>query len=815
MSIKQRPLGQSHTLAQALALHARGQLADAERLCLQVLGENPGHCDARHLMGLIRLRQGRYAEALDLIRAVVKAQRRNAEAWTNLGLVHHRLGSREKALASFRKALAIVPDHALTLYNRGIVLNELGRRQEAIASYEAALAIRPDHAEALYNRGNVLRDLGRYEEAIASYDRALALRSGYVEALNNRGNALAALGRHAEAIASYDGALAERSDHAEALFNRGNAFYALEEHEEALASYDRALTLRSDHADTIYNRGNALFALGHHVEALASYDRALAIRPNYARALNNRGNALQKLQRHAEALASYEAALAIRRDDAEALVNRGNALLQLERHAEALESYDEAVRIDPDHPHAIGALANCALAICDWARTTRLGDELKARVAGGRSIINPFTFLGYCDDTPLQLECARRFIRHETPRLPPPLWTGQVRRGDKIRIAYLSADFYEHATAYLAVDLFERHDRSRFEVVGVSYGPDDKSEMRARVVAAFDRFHDVAAKTDREIARLLHELEIDIAIDLKGTTYKARPAILAHRPAPIQASYLGYPGTMGADFIDYIIADWIVLPLDHEPHYSERIVRLPGCYQVNSQRPISAAALAGSPRNHVSRSAPAYAAAGLPENGFVFCCFNNNYKITPPIFDVWMRLLAAVEGGVLWLLRDNAGAEASLRAQARSHGIDPSRLVFAGRVNLLEHLARHRLADLFLDTLPYSAHTTASDALWMGLPVVTCMGNAFSGRVASSLLAAAGIPELITGNLNDYETLALRLARDPPLLADFKHRLASDGAERALFDVERFRRSIESAYVTMWEMWQRGEAPRSFAVDGQ
>jgi protein O-GlcNAc transferase len=815
MSIKQRPLGQSHTLIQALALHARGQFADAERLCLQVLRENSGHCDARHLMGLIRLRQGSYAEAFDLIRSVVKAQRGNAEAWTNLGLVHHRLGRREEALASFRKALAIVPGHAVTLYNRGIVLNELGRREEAIASYEAALAIRPDHAEALYNRGNVLRDLGRYEEAIASYERALALRSGYVEALNNRGNALAAVGRHVEAIASYDRALSERSDHAEALFNRGNAFSALEEHEEALSSYERALALRPDHAETLYNRGNALFALGRYAQALSSYDRALAIRPNHAPTLNNRGNALQKLDRHAEALASYEAALAIRRDDAEALVNRGNALLQLKRHAEALASYDEAVRIDPDHPHAIGALANCALAICDWARTTRLGDELKARVAGGRSIINPFTLLGYCDDAALQLKCARTFIHHKTPRQPPPLWTGQVRRGDKIRIAYLSADFREHATAYLAADLFERHDRSRFEVAGVSYGPDDKSEMRARLVAAFDRFHDVTAKTDREIAMLLHDLEIDIAIDLKGTTYDSRPAILAHRPAPIQASYLGYPGTMGADFIDYIIADWIVLPLDHEPHYAERIVRLPGCYQVNSQRPISAAAPAESGRNHISRSAPACVAAGLPENGFVFCCFNNNWKITPPIFDIWMRLLAAVEASVLWLLRDNAGAEDILRAQARSHDIDPSRLVFADRVNLVEHLARHRLADLFLDTLPYNAHTTASDALWMGLPVLTCMGSAFAGRVASSLLAAAGLPELITDSLDNYEALALRLARDAPLLADFKHRLARNRAGSALFDIERFSRSIETAYETMWKTWQRGEAPRSFAVEGQ
>jgi protein O-GlcNAc transferase len=799
-SIKQRPLCQSRAFSQALALHQQGQFAEAEHLCLLVLRAKPDHFDARHLLALLRFRQGRYAEALEMIRTVVKAQPNSAEAWSNLGLILRELHRHEEALDSFGKALAINPDHAVTLYNRGVVLNELGRRAEAIESYDRALAIRPDHAEAFYNRGNALRGLARLDEAITSYDRALALKPYFIEALNSRGKMLLVLRRHEEAIASFDRALTIRPDHAEALFNRGNALHEFKRHEEALASYDKALAVRQDYAEALYNRGNALFELERHEEALASYDKALTIRPDHIPTLNNCGNALQKISRLEEALASYDKALAIKQDDAEVLYNRGNALLELERHREALASYDRATRIEPDHPHALGGLANCALAICDWPQAAELRGKLEAHVIAGKSIINPFTFLGYCDSPSLQLQCARTFIRSKIPQLPPPFWAGEVWQHDKIRIAYLSADFRQHATAFLTAELFECHDRSRFEVLGISYGRDDKSQMRTRLVEAFDQFHDVASKTDRTVARLLHDLQADIVIDLKGVTYGARPAILASRAAPIQVNYLGYPGTMGANFVDYIVADRIVLPFDQQSNFLERIVHLPDCYQVNSKRKFAAAT-------------PTRPEAGLPESGLVFCCFNNNYKITAPMFDVWMRLLGVVDGSVLWLLRDNTSAEANLRREARSRDIDPSRLVFADRVNVEAHLARHRVADLFLDTLPYNAHTTASDALWMGLPVLTCSGRAFAGRVAASLLEAVGLPELVTHSLNEYEAMALRLASDPSLLAAFRQRLQQEGSAHPLFDTRRFCRHMEAAYVTMWELWQRGESPRSFTID--
>jgi predicted O-linked N-acetylglucosamine transferase (SPINDLY family) len=281
----------------------------------------------------------------------------------------------------------------------------------------------------------------------------------------------------------------------------------------------------------------------------------------------------------------------------------------------------------------------------------------------------------------------------------------------------------------------------------------------------------------------------------------ARPQILAHRPAPIQVSYIGYPGTLGADFYDYVLADRIVLPLDQQPVYTEKIVHLPDSYLVTDSTMA------------IADSTPKREELGLPPQAFVFCCFNNNYKINPPIFDIWMRLIRGVEGSVLWLLRDNADAENNLRREANARGIDPERLVFAGRMKLAEHLARHRHADLFLDTLPYNAHTTASDALWTELPLVTCCGEAFAGRVAASLLHAIGLPELVTKSLEDYESLALRLATDPPFLAEIRRKLKQNRLTHPLFDTHRYRRHIEAAYQEMWQIWQRGETPRSFAVE--
>jgi protein O-GlcNAc transferase len=678
----------------------------------------------------------------------------------------HQEGQLTQAEALYLQILRNQPDHFDARHLLGVVRHQQGRSAEALELVGAALATRPKSVRALSNHGLILYALRRYEEALASFNKALAIEPDFVDALNNRGNTLQRLKRSEEALASFDKVLAVAPDHVDALNNRGNALQGLKRYEDALASYERALALRPSYPDALYNRGSALKALGRHGEAVASYDQALALRPDHAETLFGRGDALHELKRYADAIASYEKAIALR----------------------------------PDHPYAFSGLAESALAICDWRRTAGLGGRLEALVAERKAIVNPFTLIRLSDNPSLHLQCARAFIADKICAKPAALWDGERWSHERIRVAYLSADFHRHATAYLIAELIERHDRARFDVLGVSFGRDDGSDIRRRLVAAFDSFRDVRAQSDRDIAKLLRACEVDIAVDLKGYTQDSRPEIFAFRPAPIQAGYLGYPGTMGADFIDYIIADKFVAPLDQAERYSEKIVLLPHCYQCNdSKRVIAAASL--------SRQA-----AGLPEDGFVFCCFNNNYKITAPVFGIWMRLMRAVPGSVLWLLGENADAESNLRRQAQARGVDAARLIFAGRLPVAEHLARHRLADLFLDTLPYNAHTTASDALWAGLPVLTCKGKAFAARVASSLLLAVGLPELVTGSLAEYEVLALRLATDPPMLRDVRAKLARHRLTHPLFDAQRFCRHIEAAYAAMWEIWQRGEPPRSFAV---
>jgi predicted O-linked N-acetylglucosamine transferase (SPINDLY family) len=753
-------------IRQAVELHLGGRLAEAEGLYKAILTANPDHFDALHLLGVIRYQRGETAEALRLITA----------------------------------ALAIKPDSAEALVNRGNALQALSRHEEALASYDRALATKPDYAEALNNRGNALQNLKRHGEALASYDRALAIKPDYAEALNNRGNALQDLKRHEEALRSYDRALAIKPDYAQALNNRGNALQELKRHEEALASYDRALAIMPDYADALYDRGNALKELKRHEEALASYDRALAIRPDHADALVNRGNTLQDLRRHEEALASYDRALATKPDYAAALNNRGNALSALSRHEEAIKDLERALGLDPGYDYTAGYLVYSKLHCCVWDTFEAEAARLAADVQAGKRTAVPFALLAVSPSPADQLRCSQIFVRDRYPPSLSPVWRGERYRHDKIRVAYLSADLRDHAVAYLTAGLFELHDRSRFETIAMSFGPDSPGEMRTRLSAGFDRFIDVRQKNDHEVAAMLRDLEVDIAVDLMGFTTDSRTGIFALRPAPVQVNYLGYPGTMGADYIDYIVADRWVIPEEHQRYYTEKVVYLPDTYQVNDSK------------RRIAERTPSRDELGLPETGFVFCSFNNNYKITPFMFDIWMRLLRRVEGSVLWLLAGNAAVVRNLRREAEKRGVTPERLVFASRVRFEDYLAQYRVAGIFLDNLPYNAGTTASDALWAGLPVVTCAGSAFAGRMAGSLLNAVGLPDLVTRSLEDYEALALKLAKDEKALAEIKSRLTRNRETCPLFDTDRFRRHIEKAYVTVWERYQRGEPPASFAV---
>jgi protein O-GlcNAc transferase len=760
------PLHSLQAFRQAVLLHERGQFREAERLYQVILKADKRHFGALCRLGILRLQELQFDEAERLFRRAVKIDQSSADA-------HQLLGS---------------------------ALTGLGRSREACGSYERAVTLRPTFAEAHNNYGYALQVLGRLDDAMEHYNSAIALRFNYPEAHNNLGNALHLLNRSAEAIASYQRALAIKPDYAEAQWNLGTALRVEGRFKEAVACYEMAITIRPTYHEAYNSLGNTLWAMGRLDEARVQYEKAVCSKPDYAEAHINLADVLAALQGYDAALAACDQAVAACPDDARILTKRGDFLAQLHRDAEALACYEAARVADPGYDLAFDGLARVALWTCDWRRTASLWSDVPAHVAKGR-LFNAFNFLGYSGDAALQLACAQRFACHEIPVRQRPLWAGQIWRNRKIKVAYVSCAFHAHPNAYLTVELIEIHDRSRFEVLGFSLGPDDRSEIRARLIRAFDQFYDVRTQSNREIAELINQLQVDIAVDRSGYIIGARPGIFAARPAPIQVNYLGFPGTLGADFYDYILADSTVLPFDRQPFYAERIVHLPYCYQVNdSKRPVAA-------------QAPTRKDAGLPEQRVVFCCFNNSYKITPPIFDIWMRLLSKVEGSVLWLLCDRPAAEINLRQAAAAHDIDPKRLIFARRLPLHEHLARHCLADLFLDTLPYNAHTTAADALWMGLPVVTCCGESFAGRVATSLLRSIGAADLITDSLAAYESLALRLAAAPSLRRELRQRLVKNRFSHPLFNTEQYRQHIEAAYLKMWDFWQQGARPVSFSVD--
>lgn len=652
-------------------------------------------------------------------------------------------------------------------FDQGFALNQQGKLAAAEAIYEQVIAQQPSHFDALHLLGVIALQTRRTRRGVALIQKAIGINPKSADAHSNVGNGLSELGRHADAIESYDVAIA----------------------------------LKPDFVDAHSNRGTALAKLKRYGEAIASFDKAIALKPDYAQAHNNRGTALHDSERYTDSIVSYDKAIALKPDYAEAYYNRGTALRRLKRYEEAIASCKKAIALKPDYAQAHDLHERTARWICDWSNFTEANRALTARIDNDGAPVNPFTLLSISDDPARQARCARAFTKHKLKRLTVSALGQSPRASERIHIAYVSADFHAHATAFLMARLFELHDRDRFEISAFSTGIDDGSPMRARLGRAFDHFIDVSDKSDREVAAMIAARQVHIAVDLKGHTRDARTEIFAWRPAPIQVNYLGFPATMGADFIDYIVVDPFLVPPDQQAFFTEKLVHLPTSYQVNDTR------------REIAEDTPARAEAGLPGQGFVFCSFNNNYKITPALYDIWMRLLDAVPGSVLWLLSDSAAAEKNLRAEARIRDVDPDRVIFAPRCQLADHLARHRLADLFLDTLPYNAHTTASDALWAGLPVVTCAGRSFAARVAGSLLHAVGLPELVTETLKDYEALALRLAREPDTCAAIRSKLRANRDTAPLFDTDHFRRSIEAAYTAMYTRWQAGDAPSAFAVE--
>jgi protein O-GlcNAc transferase len=753
-------------LQHALGLLQQGRLAQADALCRRVLNARPREFHALHMLGIIALQRSELTEA---------------ERWLDA-------------------AIASRPDQPHAHSNLSAVLTALNRPREALEQADLALQLDPNFAQAWTNRANALCKLQRPKEALAGYERGVHLAPWLFDAHFGRGNLLLRSGQYGAAIDSYDRALQIDPDHLEALNDRGITLLNLHRTEEALAMFDRAVRLSPRHADAFNHRGSALRRLRRPEEALESYRQALRLQPNRADILSNAANVLLGLELLDEALGCSNQALALEPDLADALNIQATVLRDLGRHEDAAQAYARLLTLTPEFDYAIG---NCVMARahgCDWSDRAGQVSAIVESVANDQRACLPFSFLSLSHCAADQLRCARTFAADRCPPAPPRAMDVK-RHHDRIRVAYVSGDFGEHPVSYLLAGVFERHDPSRFETLAISLRPQQQSVMGQRVRHAFARFIDVSGRGSSEVRGLLAELEIDIAVDLSGFTAGMRPEIFAHRAAPIQVNYLGFPGTMGADFMDYLIADEFVVPRNMQAHYSEKIVYLPDCFQCfDDRRPSTAAA-------------PVRNAVGLADDAFVFCSFNNSYKINPALFDVWMRLLRRTPASVLWLLGARESVRRNLRREAARRGVPADRLVFAGRCPYGEHLARLPLADLFLDCLPFNGGATASDALSMGLPVLTATGEAFSSRMAGSLLTAAGVPELIADGLGDYEAKALAWAQRPEELRSLKRRLAANRSESPLFATDVFRRHLEAAYEFMWNRHGQGLPPAAFAVD--
>lgn len=747
---------------QAVKLQEKGKNAEAEAIFRRVIETHPDDFASLYSLGVIAFRKNDYPTALVMFEEAKKRNSGFAPLWFNAGVVLARLGRIDEAIARFDQAIKLDP------------------------TYDAAIKQRDNLSAALWQRGGL---------PVPGGDRG----AGYADKLRQAVE-LQGLGKLDEAELLFLEILGADNNDVPSLYSLGALEQTRNNPDKALSYFERGVRIRPDYAPLWYSRGVILQSQKQHDEAIESYDKALSLNPEYIEAMINRGAVLVEVKRHKEALVNYEELLKVDPHNCKALCNRGIILTDFKLYDLAIQTYERLLQVSPDFDYALGLLCFAKLHACNWEQLDTYYPQLLAGIRAGKRVCKSQALLAISNEPHDHLLCSQIFARHYYPR-QEPMWKGERYEHGKIRIAYVSPDFREHPVGHLTAGIFERHDKERFETIAISLGIDDNSRLRERMVAAFDRFIDVRQMSSRSVAEMLRSMEVDIAVDLAGYTADSRTDIFAYRPVPVQVNYLGYSSTMGVDYMDYIIADRFVIPENLRDCYSEKVVYMPDSY------------LPTDSSVHIAAQTPPREQFGLPAEGIVFCSFNHDYKINPPVFDVWMRLLRQVPGSVLWLMKLNESAERNLRKEAGRRGVDGDRVIFATRVPSIEdHLARYRLADLFLDTSPYNAHTTTSDVLRAGLPVLTCVGKAFAGRVAGGLLHAVGLPELVTNSLEEYEKLALRLAQAPDELAGIRKKLRENLSTSPLYDTGTYCRNLEAAYTAMWELCRHGEVPRHFSV---
>ncbi len=766
----------------------------------KVLTIKPDFVEAHNHLGIALKSNGQLDDAIFSYKNALAIQPKNIEVHNNLGNAYKDKGLIDEAISSYKTALKINPNLPLLNINLGNALKELDQLDEATASYEKAIIIDSNNAEAYNYLGIVLNKLGRTDDAMASYEKAININPNNAEAYNNLGIVLNTIGRLDDAIASYEEALVINPNYTDSYNNLGIVLKKIGRLDDAISSYEKAVKINPNDADTYNNLGIAFADLGRLDDAIASYEKALIINPKYAETYNNLGIIFLKLNRLDDAQKYNEKAIKLKSNFAEAYAAKGRIYTELKQLNKALACLEKVKVINPSLAYNLGAILNVKMNLCHWDDLPKLLVELKKKINNNEEVIVPFDLLGLVDDPELQGKASIIYASEQFPKNLSLPSLGAYKNHKKIRIGYFSADFKLHPVATLTAELYETHDRNSFEIYAFSFGPNTNDEMNLRIKAGVDHFYDVREKSDKEVVCFARSLEIDIAIDLGGYTADSRTGIFAMSAAPIQASYIGVLATMGAKYYDYLVAGESMIPKENQKYYTEKIVYLPS-YQVNDSKE-------SLPDLTYTRDD-----FKLPNNVFIYCCFNSTYKFNPGIFDSWARILKAVKKSVLFVAVDEEEIKLNLIKEISQRGIDFKRLIFGGRIPRPEYLARFKVADLFLDTRPYNAGTTASDALRMGLPVITLEGQSFNSREAASVLNSLEMPELITTSEDEYESLAIELALNPSKLKAIKDRLTVNLSTAPLYNTSLFTKNLEIAYRQMFDRGQKGLKPEHIYVD--
>lgn len=859
------------SLEKAILLHRNGDLKGASLLYRNLLKQNPKDFEAHHLLGVIELQNRNWRDAAEHIekslqlnpnqlgalnnygivlkelkladQAIVQYQKAivlkndDHNTYMNLGNAYQALYQLELAIDAYNKCIVLEPSNSAVLMNRGFALGALGQHQSAISSYKLALHIDPNDAnvynnlgnslraisnldlavdcflraveldpkfsDAFFNLGNVLRDQNRLEEALIAFNKSVELNPYAAEHYNNQGNTLLDLEQSSSAIKSFNEAIKLRPSYSQAYNNLGNAYLQLKDYQSSLNSYNLAVALNPGYAQAYNNRANLLrlFVLGNLAEV--NYVRAAILDPKYPDPHNNLGVLYLENSKLKAALNCFNEAIKLNPKFADALYNKSNALRVLKLFEQSIAGYQDTLRLAPDYEYVKGLLVHAKMQICDWSGLETLLSELVLGIESNERVTPAFPVLALSDSVLLQRKAASIWASH---KFPSSSVCGDLVVSDlgnpsrKLRIGYFSADFRDHPVSYLMADLFEHHNRNEFEIIAFSIGPVREDAMRKRLEKSFDVWIECDDLSDIEVAERARDLQLDIAVDLGGFTKNSRTGIFSLRCAPTQVSYIGYLGTMAAPYIDYLIADKVIIPDQYKSLYTEKIAYLP-VYQANdSKRQMS--------DEQINRTD-----LGLPESAFVFGCFNTNYKITPQVFEVWMKILARVASSVLYIYADTEPVKQNLRREAQNRNIDPNRIFFAERVDQPKYLSRFKCVDLFLDTFPYNAGTTASDALWSGLAVLTLSGEAFASRMAASLLTALGMTELITSSLEEYEEMAVMLGTNSDQMNSVKTKLSIQKEVTDLFNTSKFTVNLEQVYKEMVSRVKAQEPPSEIVLN--